>query len=169
MGKIAGVVVKCSIAILGGGIIGSAAAYFIARSAGSRDVVVVEPDPSYTLATTPQGAGGVRQQFSVAENIAMSRFRLGFYKPFSRNLEGVPELPDIAFLEQGYLFVVTQNGEATLRSNQAQQSSMGVDAQLLDYATLQRKFPSIERSDIVLACYTPVDGWIDPTAALWGF
>ena len=163
------VVVKSSVAIIGGGIVGSAAAYFIARSMGSGDVVVIEPDPSYTLATTPQGAGGVRQQFSVAENIAMSRFSLDFYKSFSKNLTGVPELPDIAFREQGYLFVVTEQGEATLRANQELQSSMGVDAHLLNYSDLREKFPSIMRDDIVLACYTPDDGWIDPTAALWGF
>ena len=27
---------------------------------------------------------------------------------------------------------------------------------------LHRKFPSIEREDIVLGCHTPDDGWIDP-------
>ena len=160
---------KTSIAIIGGGIIGSAAAYFLSQSASAGKIVVVEPDPTYTFATTPQGAGGVRQQFSVAENVAMSRFSLDFYKSFATNLAGVPDLPDIAFREQGYLFVVTQAGEETLRRNHALQSSMGVNAELIDYAETRRRFPSVERDDIVLACHTPDDGWIDPTAALWGF
>ncbi|MGI9520881.1 MAG: NAD(P)/FAD-dependent oxidoreductase [Hyphomicrobiaceae bacterium] len=160
---------KCSIAIVGGGIIGSAAAFFISRTIGAEQVIVLEPDPSYARATTPQGAGGVRQQFSVAENVAMSRYSLDFYKSFSMRLSGVPDLPDISFREQGYLFLVTQDGEKTLRHNQALQSAMGVKAELMDYAELRRRFPSIERGNIVLACYTPDDGWIDPAAALWGF
>ena len=61
------------IIIIGGGITGSAAAYFLARSGAAGSVAVIEPDPTYEFATTPQGAGGVRQQFSVAENIEMSR------------------------------------------------------------------------------------------------
>ena len=81
----------------------------------------------------------------------------------------IPDLPDINFTEEGYLFLVTQDGEATLRRNQALQSSFGVKAELMDRAELHRKFPSIEREDIVLGCHTPDDGWIDPTAGLWGF
>ena len=81
----------------------------------------------------------------------------------------IPDLPDINFTEEGYLFLVTQDGEATLRRNQALQSSFGVKAELMDRDELHRKFPSIEREDIVLGCHTPDDGWIDPTAGLWGF
>ncbi|MGI9406453.1 MAG: NAD(P)/FAD-dependent oxidoreductase [Hyphomicrobiaceae bacterium] len=160
---------KWSIAIIGGGIMGSAAAYFLARSTEAGSIVVVEPDPSYEHATTPQGAGGVRQQFSMAENVAKSRFSLDFYKSFSSHLADIPDPPDIAFRERGYLFVVTRDGEETLRRNHALQTSMGVNAELIDYAETRRRFPSIERDDIALACHTPDDGWIDPTAALWGF
>ncbi len=160
---------KADFAIIGGGIMGSAAAYFLARAGHADSTIVVEPDPSYQLATTPQGAGGVRQQFSVAENVQMSRFSLEFYKSFAQHMRDIPDLPDIHFSEQGYLFLVTQGGADTLRKNQALQSSLGVQADLLDYSEVRRRFPSIQRDDIVLGCYTPDDGWIDPNAGLWGF
>ena len=160
---------KHDIVIIGGGITGSAAAYFLARSGAAGSVAVLEPDPTYEFATTPQGAGGVRQQFSVAENIEMSRYSLGFFKNFTDHLADIPDLPDISFTEEGYLFLVTAGGEATLRRNQALQSSLGVSAELMDAAALRRQFPSIEREDIVLGCHTPDDGWIDPSAGLWGF
>lgn len=160
---------KFEIAIIGGGIMGSAAAYFLARSGQAGSIAVIEPDPSYSKATTPQGAGGVRQQFSLEENIAMSRESLGFYRHFNRRLADVPDLPDINFREQGYLLVVTKGGEKTLRRNQALQASMGVKADLIDYEEMRRRFPSVQRDDISLACHTPDDGWIDPNAALWGF
>ena len=160
---------KHDIVIIGGGITGSAAAYFLARSGAAGSVAVIEPDPTYQFATTPQGAGGVRQQFSVAENIEMSQYSLGFFKNFSDHLADIPDLPDINFTEEGYLFLVTAGGEATLRRNQALQSSLGVKAELMDRDALRRQFPSIERDDIVLGCHTPDDGWIDPTAGLWSF
>jgi FAD-dependent oxidoreductase domain-containing protein 1 len=92
---------KCSIAIIGGGIIGSAAAYFLARSGHAGSIAVIEPDPTYSLATTPQGAGGVRQQFSLADNIAMSKFSLDFYKSFDQHMSDIPNLPDINFPNKG--------------------------------------------------------------------
>ncbi len=160
---------KYDIVIIGGGITGSAAAYFTACSDESASIAVIEPDPTYQFATTPQGAGGVRQQFSVAENVQMSRYSLDFYKNFEKHMQDIPNLPDINFREQGYLFVVTAEGEETLCRNQVLQSSLGVNANLIDYPEIRRKFPSIERDDIVLGCHTPDDGWIDPNAGLWGF
>lgn len=157
------------IVIMGGGIMGSAAAYFLARSGLAGAVAVIEPDPSYKEATTPQGAGGVRQQFSLPENIAMSSYSLDFYNRFESKLADIPDVQSISFREQGYLFVVGKDGEKTLRKNVDLQSSMGVTTQLMDKAETARKFPSIDRQDITLTCYTPDDGWIDPYAALQGF
>ncbi|QYX56859.1 FAD-binding oxidoreductase [Roseovarius sp. SCSIO 43702] len=156
-----------TVVIIGGGIIGSAAAFFLARAGA--DVMVVEADSTYAKATSPQGAGGVRQQFSVPENIEQSLFSIDFYRNFKRHMNGVPDLPNLDFREQGYLFVVGADGEDTLRANAARQRSMGVTTQLMDRDALRRKFPSILRDDITLACHTPDDGWVDPNAALWGF
>jgi len=160
---------KSNIVIIGGGIIGSAAAYFLARCGNAGSITVIEPDSTYTKATTPQGAGGVRQQFSVAENIEMSRFSLAFYKNFAKHMADIPDIADIQFREQGYLLLVSKNGESSLRINQQLQSSLGVNAELIDYQQIKQRFPSISRDDIALGCHTPDDGWIDPTAGLWGF
>ena len=160
---------KYSVVIIGGGIVGSAAAFFLARSGKDVSVAVVEADSTYTHATSPQGAGGVRQQFSQPENIAMSTWSLAFYKRFEEEMAGVPDLPDLNFQEQGYLLVVSADGAKILRGNQALQELMGVKAELLDRDALRRRFPSILRDDIALGCYTPDDGWIDPHAGLWGF
>lgn len=160
---------KNDIVIIGGGIMGSAAAYFLARSGNAGSVTVIEPDPSYSKATTPQGAGGIRQQFSIPENVQMSSFSLDFYKNFASHMSDIPDIEDIGFREQGYLFVVTESGEKQLRINQELQSSLGVNAQLMGHDELIRKFPSISRQDITLSCYTPDDGWIDPYTALLNF
>ena len=40
----------------------------------------IERDPSYREASTARSAGGMRQQFSTPENIAMSQFTLGMFR-----------------------------------------------------------------------------------------
>lgn len=160
---------KCDIAVVGGGVIGSAAAWFLAESGQAGDVVVIEPDPTYEFATTPQSAGGVRQLFSRPENISLSQFSLDFYQHFAARLASAGDVPDVGFRKQGYLFVVEQDGISTLESNYALQTSMGARAELLDRGALAEKFPSIQRDNIELGCYSGDDGWIDPNAALQGF
>ena len=77
---------KYSVVVIGGGIVGSAAAFFLARSGNDLSVAVIEADSTYTHATSPQGAGGVRQQFSRPENIALSTWSLSFYKHFNQEM-----------------------------------------------------------------------------------
>jgi FAD-dependent oxidoreductase domain-containing protein 1 len=94
---------KFDVVIIGGGIIGSAAAWFLVRSGNAGSVAVIEPDPTYLRANAPQAAGGVRQLFSVKENIQMSQMSLEFYKTFDREMTLESYQPDINFREQGYL------------------------------------------------------------------
>ena len=44
---------KSDIIIIGGGIMGSAAAYFFGVSGRAGDVTVIEPDPTYAIAPNP--------------------------------------------------------------------------------------------------------------------
>ena len=63
---------SADVVMAGGGIMGSAIAYFLtADPAFDGSVVVVEPDPTYAQAATTLSWGGIRQQFSMAENIQM--------------------------------------------------------------------------------------------------
>ena len=63
---------SADVVIVGGGIVGSAVAYFLSSDAAfrGRRIVLIERDPSYREASTSRSAGGVRQQFSTPENIA---------------------------------------------------------------------------------------------------
>jgi glycine/D-amino acid oxidase-like deaminating enzyme len=160
---------KYDIAVIGGGIIGSAAAYFLARTHQAGSVAVIEPDPSYRLAATPQGAGGVRQLFSLPENIWMSRYSLDFYASFARTMVVGGDRAEIDFWRQGYLFVAGEEGARRLEANTRLQGREGVRVELLDKVALGGRFPSLGHDDVTLAAYSPDDGWIDPTSALHGF
>ena len=70
--------IRCDIAIVGGGVIGSAVAYFTQVLAPSARIVVLEQDSTYEFASTLRASGGARRQFSCRENIAMSNFSIPF-------------------------------------------------------------------------------------------
>ncbi len=160
---------KYNIAIIGGGIIGSAIAYFLARTGRAGSIAVIEPDSGYSLAATPRGAGGVRQLFSLPENIQMSRYSVDFYTNFAATIAIDGQPAEIDFRQQGYLFVAGQKGAQRLEANTQLQIDEGVRVELLDPPALAARFPSLGLDDAALACYSPEDGWLDPASALQGF
>jgi len=156
------------IVIIGGAAIGSAAAYFLRRAPQAPAVVVIEPDPTYALASTARATGGVRRLFSCPENIRMSQASMAFFAHAGEHLAVDGEAPDLGWKPGGYLFVVDQRAARIVERNAATQASLGVDVQLLDRAALAARFPSIRSDDLTLAAYTPGDGWLDPNALLQG-
>ena len=57
------------VVVVGGGIMGSSTAHHLATTSGQLRVAVVEPDPTYNTSATTLSVGGLRQQFSLPENI----------------------------------------------------------------------------------------------------
>lgn len=160
---------RSDIVIMGGGIIGSAAATFLGLSGRAGQVSVIEPDPTYAKAATPAGAGGVRRLMSRSENIRMSQFSLDFYADFHAAMATEDRPADIQFRRQGYLFLAGAGGVHDLTRNFETQRREGVPVELLDRGALAHRFPSIGTEGVALACHAPQDGWIDPQAALIGF
>ena len=160
---------RYDIAVIGGAIIGSAIAYFLTREGRGGNVVVVEPDPTYEFAATPRSQGGVRQLFSLPENIAMGGFGLDFYSRFEFEMAVDGELQPISFNRGGYLFVSDNGGHKDMEANYHTQIANGANVELLDQSALQNRFPSIQSKNAVLAVHSPDDGWIDPHAAMMGF
>jgi FAD-dependent oxidoreductase domain-containing protein 1 len=170
---------RYDIVIIGGGIIGSSIAYHLAHDGRAGEVAVIERDPSYGEAATPRGSGGIRQLFSLPENVSMSGYGLPFYQNFAetmavqdgagQNETGKAEPADISFRRQGYLFVSDGGDAATMEANFRNQEGLGVKAELLDGPGLSHLFPAIRTDDIDLAVYSADDAWIDAYAALQGF
>ena len=119
------------IVIIGGGVIGSAIAYFLTLQQPGCDVVVVERDPTYARASSALSASSIRQQFSTDINIQISAYGIGFLRNVGQLLACYGGVPDIGLHEGGYLYLATQAGEATLRENHALQKQHGADVALL--------------------------------------
>jgi FAD-dependent oxidoreductase domain-containing protein 1 len=155
-------------AIIGGGVIGCAAAYFLKRS-GVERVRIIEPDPTYSKAATPLATGGCRRLFALPENILMSIFSIGFFERFKEHMSVNGEAPDIGWRPQGYLFVVPKGHEQVLERNCALERRLGVNVELLDRAQLAARYPWMNCDDLALGALSPEDGWLDPNSVLQGF
>ncbi len=162
---------KYAVAIVGGGIIGSAIAYFLmAEPAFGGTVLVVEKDSSYAESSTALSAGSVRQQFSVEENIRISLFCSEFLNAIHEYLEVDGEAPDVGFIEAGYLFLASPAGLDLLRQNHDLQRRCGADVLLLTPDELKARFPWLKVDDLAAGSLgTKNEGWLDPYALLQGF
>ena len=154
---------RFDVAIIGGGVMGCAAAYFL-KQAGVGRVCVIEPDPTYSKAATPVATGGCRRLFARPENIQMSQFSIEFFKAFEKHA-GV----DVQWKEGGYLFVVAAGHEKVLEANARTQQGLGVKVELLDRAQIAQRYPWMRADDLALGVLSPQDGWLDPNSVLQGF
>lgn len=116
----------CDILIVGGGGIGASIAYWLKKRArDGLNVVVLEKDPTVSLnahsvlvvrnvfpkqyqsASTTLSAGGLRQQFSLEENIQMSLYAAEFMRNIKEHLDNDVELN---FTPHGYLMMASEAG-----------------------------------------------------------
>jgi glycine/D-amino acid oxidase-like deaminating enzyme len=149
------------VAVAGAGIVGSAVAYFLAveRRFPGR-IAIVERDTSYRDCSTARSAGGLRQQFSTPENIAMSLFTLATFRRL-KALFGADA--DVSFREQGYLILGSADGAKVLGENVALQQSMGADIALIDAAALAARFPWLSADGVGAGAFGQSgEGWFDP-------
>jgi len=150
------------IAIIGGGAIGSAIAYFLTRQRPDCKVTVVERDPSYAQASSALSASSIRQQFSSPINIAISQFGIEFLRDIGARLQVGGERPDIGLVEAGYLYLASPAGEAVLRDNHAVQRGMGADVALLTPDALRERFPWLATDGVTLGSLgLSSEGWFD--------
>jgi len=91
--------------VVGGGVIGSSIAYHLAQAGDASDVVVVEPDPTYEFAATPRATGGIRQLYTVPENIRMWQYGHEIYGQFETLMAVDGEPARIDFHRAGYLWL----------------------------------------------------------------
>ena len=148
---------------------GSSTAYFLKTLDPGASVCVVEPDPTYALASTLRASGGVRVLFSRPENIEMSKYSRDFIRGFPTTMATPGHEAPVDWVEGGYLFIVPPEGRALLEANYDVQRAHGCEVELLEPAALEARFPSMNVSDLGGGVHSPRDGWCDPNGLLQGF
>jgi len=155
------------VAIIGGGVTGCAAAYFL-KAARVTKVCVIEPDPTYAKASTPVATGGCRRLFGLPENIRMSQFSIPFLKDFASHVAVDGYAPDVQWRERGYLFVVGAGHDKALEKNYRLEKELGVNVELMDRAAIAARYPWMRTDDLAAGVLSPEDGWLDPNSVLQG-
>ncbi len=159
------------VAIVGGGAIGSAIAFFLAshpRFGG--EVAVIERDPTYKFASSALSASAIRQQFSTPVNIELSRFGIAFLRNIGRYLSVDGYHPEVDLREPGYLILASRASLPTLEAMHRVQRNLGVDVALLGPSELSLRFPWLSTEGVAVGSLgLSGEGWFDGYGLLQAF
>jgi glycine/D-amino acid oxidase-like deaminating enzyme len=152
-----------STVIVGGGIVGTAAAFFLADR-GERDVLLLERG-RLGSGTTKGGMGGIRHQFVDELDVRLSVMATEFWREFASFTGG-----SHPFEERGYLFIAeTREGLAQMREPLPLYERLGVVVEMLDRDEIEDLVPGIRTDDIAGGRVCRRDGYGDPLTAVAGF
>jgi len=154
---------SADVVIAGGGIMGCALAYQLAKR--NVDVIVLERE---TLGSQSTGkcAGGVRQQFSMEANVRLQQMSVRLFEGFEQET-GHPA----DFRQIGYLFVLTlpQHVE-DFRRNVEMWRRVGLsEARWVDPAEAARMVPVLNVDDVLGCTFCPTDGIASPADVTAGY
>jgi len=125
---------------------------------------------TYSKCASTLSVGGIRQQFSIAENILLSLYGMEFMRNMHRNLciDGVPPAP-INFAPHGYLNLCTEEGHQSLKENVYVQRHLGARVKYLEKKALKSAYPWLNCDDLAAgAVGIENEGWFDPWTLLQG-
>lgn len=153
---------RTDVVVIGGGIVGLASAYELARA--GRSVLLVERS-DLGCGSTSKAAGGLRSQFSDEANI-----RLG-----ARSLETFAWLQDerghdLDLLRTGYLFLLSEQADVErFDEDVALQNSLGLRTTMLTVDEAKALSPVISTEGLIGAVFNPDDAHCTPEAAVAAF
>ena len=126
---------KAEVVIIGGGVIGTSAAFHLAEA--GVDVLLLER-AELGSGSTRRAAGGVRAQFSDALNIQIAQRSLAAFRDFARRPGWEIDLKTV-----GYLFVLTQEADvATFARSISLQNELGVPSRMVNPAAGATALPA---------------------------
>jgi glycine/D-amino acid oxidase-like deaminating enzyme len=148
------------VAIIGAGVMGSSTAYHLLKHGFTGSIAIVEKDTTFTYSCTARAVGGIRQQFSCPENIALSQFGLSFVRHITDEFGAAA---DLGFREQGYLLLASSTGLPALTANVETQKSHGADVVMLGQGELKARFPWLATDGLAAGAFSRSgEGWLDP-------
>lgn len=143
--------------IIGGGVVGSAIAYYLARM-GMRDLVILEAEYLASGATGRCG-GGIRQQWSTEPNVELAIESVRLWRTLEDELDA-----DIEFLQGGYLVLAyTDEDVSQFEKNVELQRRLGLNVESLTPREInERVVPELNTAGVRMATWCPDDASANP-------
>jgi len=143
------------IGVVGGGVYGTAIAYFL-KEFGAEDVVLFERD-NVGGTSTGKSAGIVRQHYSNRIHIQFAQRGVELLQRLDEELDSSGGVH-----QNGYLLLADEANEQQLRENVALQQELGVDVDLLDGDEITEVMSGVSTRNVVAAAHEHESGFADP-------
>ena len=160
---------KADVIIIGGGVNGSSLAYNLLNDGFTGKITVFEKDREYKYTSTPRSAGGIRQLFTTAINIQISRYSLQVYKNFAEDMAIGDERAEIDFKQAGYLLLGKKEHMEQLKKQMELQHRHGAPSELLIKEELLEIIPELNIDDIEGGLFCREDGYLDAYSVMQGY
>jgi glycine/D-amino acid oxidase-like deaminating enzyme len=155
--------------IVGGGIMGSASAYYLTFLDPRLRVVVVEKDPTYQFASTTLSMSNARIQFSLDHNIRISQYTFEVLADFADTMTVGDHRPHIAWRQEGNLFLYDTAGRAGAERSLALQRRLGCQVEWWNPDRIRETYPLYNLEGLVGGVFGPQDGHFDAYAVLMAY
>ncbi|MGD8765089.1 MAG: FAD-binding oxidoreductase [Desulfobacteraceae bacterium] len=144
------------VVVIGAGIVGSATAYYLAKT--GIDVTLIDRRiPIASGAATQACAGGVRQQGRVPVEIPLAIYSINLWTDLEADLEA-----DLDYRQNGMTVVTDDENLIPLLTDRLkQEQSLGLDIKLIQGSELHNLIPGLS-PQILAGSYCPTDGHADP-------
>lgn len=155
--------------IIGGGIMGSATAYYLMKADKTLRVAVIERDPSYAQASTTLSMSNVRIQFSLKENIQISQYTFEVLNRFEDEMAFEDNAPKIYFHREGNLFLFDHEDQKAAKQAFDLQKLLGCRIEWWSPQKIKQRFALYEPGNLAGGTFGPDDGHFDPYAMLMAY
>lgn len=160
---------RFDVILVGGGAMGCATAYYLLKADNKLKVAIIEKDLTYGKASTTLSDGNTRVQFNIKENIEMSQYGLKVMARFAEEMAVGANKPDVAFRQQGNLFLSDEAGEAVAKKGFALQQQLNCEVEWLTSDVIEQQFPLYNMESCVGGVFGQQDGTMDPYGLLIGY
>ena len=153
----------------GGGVMGCATAYYLMLADPTLKVAIIEMDATYAKNSSVLSDANTRLQFNIKENIQISQYALEKLATFGEDMEVDGVKPQIAFKQEGNLFLSDFENAEDAKAGLAVQQSLDCDVVWLTPDEIVSRYPLLSKEGIAGATFGALDGTMDPHAILMGF